>query len=77
MPFTTRLELKAECDNCPKYETEIHWGDAFGIQEEEDQLITDFLFDLHFNRDWLADKISYEEWEILCPLCKKAKQNAA
>lgn len=76
MPFTTKLELIAECDDCPNREKQIHTGDEFGIREEEHELIRDFLMTLHFSLDWFADKISYEETRILCPECKRKREAA-
>ena len=76
MAFITQLTLIAECEDCGKREKQVHTGDEFGIREEEHELIRDFLMDLHFNQNWFADKVSYEETKILCPACKK-KQDAA
>jgi Zn finger protein HypA/HybF involved in hydrogenase expression len=73
----TKLTLTAECEDCGKKEIRTFDGDEHGIREEEGQEIIDFLFELEFQLDWESERVSYEETNLYCPQCKKAREEKA
>jgi Zn finger protein HypA/HybF involved in hydrogenase expression len=74
MPFDTELKLTAECEDCGKKEVRTFDGDENGIGVEEHQEIIDFLFELEFQLDWESERVSYEQTNLYCPQCKKARE---
>jgi Zn finger protein HypA/HybF involved in hydrogenase expression len=76
MALELELKLTAECEDCGAKVEEKHYGNWFGIQTEENDLIQDMLLKLEFDSGWETVRESYEELKLYCPRCKAQRAAA-
>lgn len=74
MPFESQLKFTVGCEDCPAKKSKTFTGGEFGILEEQDGEIVDFLHDLEFNELWTLERVSYEEHHFFCPQCSDKRE---